>query len=284
MESQSFYTPETVDEALRILSYTKGAILAGGTDIIPQRRGGRFRSTCLIDASRIGELRFIREDQEFIRIGALATYDDLLNSPLLKHEAAALVQAAGQVGSVQTRQRGTIGGNIANASPAGDTLPPLLVLDAMVHLLMQGGQRTEPLTSFLLGPGKTSIRPGELIHSISFRRLAKGSRTSFRRLGSRAGMAVSIVSVAAAIRFDSDHRIEFVRLALGAVAPTAFRALEAEQILAGGDGSSESIEAAAAVAARACAPIDDIRASAAYRKHAVEQMIVRALRDLTEGS
>lgn len=277
MNSHLFYSPETLQEALSLLAENRGRLLAGGTDVLPQMRDGRLPSRELIDITRLVDLRFIKEENGSIQIGSLTTFDDIVHAPLLIHEAAALVQAARLIGSPQIRNRGTLGGNIGNASPAGDTMPPLLVLNAKVHLVSTSGKRAIDLYDFLLGPGLTAIEAGELIHHISFKRIPEGTTTVFQRLGNRSGMAVSIASTAVAIKLDKNNILEDVRVALGAVSTTAIRCLHAEAVLLGQGLSDGIIRKAARVAAQECSPIDDVRASAAYRKHAVEQLVRRSL-------
>lgn len=282
MHRHSFYSPETLQEALNLLAENRGRVLAGGTDVIPQMRDRRIQTQALIDTTRLIELRFIRQEDGCIQIGSLTTYDDLIHNPLLLNEASALVHAAQLIGSPQTRNRGTLGGNIGNASPAGDTLPPLLVLNAQVHLISRGDARVINLHDFLQGPGQTAIEAGELIHHVSFNQLPTGTKTVFQRLGNRNGMAVSIASAAVAIRLDQDQCAEEVRLALGAVAPTAIRCPGAESILLGEKLSDVLINTSAKVAAQECSPIDDVRATAAYRRHVVEQLVRRVLTGIME--
>jgi xanthine dehydrogenase FAD-binding subunit len=276
-----FVAPNTLEEACQVLAQGGGRLVAGGTDIIPQMLNGRFQARRLIDLSRLCELSYIQERGEWIAIGALTTYAELVESALLQSEAAALVQAAATVGCVQTRNRGTLGGNIGNASPAGDALPPLLALDAQVALTSLAGERSLALRELLLGPGKTAIRPDEVIREIVFRRLPDGAKSAFLRLGSRQGMAVSVVSVAVVLGMAAG-RVSLARLALGAVAPTPLRATQAEATLAGWPLDEARINAAAEAAASACAPISDVRGTAEYRRHAVRVLVRRGLQALAQ--
>jgi len=282
MERRSFYSPGTIVDALRLLDETGGRIIAGGTDVIPQMRDGRFQSQHQIDMTRITELRFIDDDGGVIRIGSLTTHDDIVRSSLLQREAAALVQASSLIGAPQTRNRGTLGGNIGNASPAGDTLPPLLVVNASVHLVSLNDERTIQLSEFLRGPSQTAMAAGELIHHIRFERLREGTGTVFHRLGSRAGMAISIASTAIALRLDENGIVKDARIALGAVAPTAIRCPKTEATLMTQKYSEDLIRASAEAAAQECSPIDDVRATTAYRRRAVEHLVRRALHNFLE--
>jgi carbon-monoxide dehydrogenase medium subunit len=275
MQEFDFYAARTLDELCRILAETGGRVIAGGTDVLVQMQRGVFPADCLVDASRVAELRFIREENGWIQIGALTTYADLLASPLLRQTAPLLLEAAALVGAPQTRCRGTLGGNIANASPAGDTLPPLLALNAKIRLVSQYGERTLPLADVLRGPGKTCLERGEVIHSISFARLAEPAGMVFLKLGNRHGMCISVVSVAAALVVDG--RITDARIALGAVAPTAVRSSHAEAVLAGQVSGPQVFQRSARAVLDDIAPISDVRGTAAYRRQAAERLVRRAL-------
>jgi carbon-monoxide dehydrogenase medium subunit len=275
-----FEAPQTVEEVCRLLAEREGRLIAGGTDVIPQMRDGRFQAEQLIDLSRLDSLHYIRQVGNKIALGGLTTYRELLDSELLRREAVALVDAAALVGGVQTRARGTLAGNLANASPAGDTQPPLLIFDAELALVSVEGQRHVALADFLTGPGKTSMKAQEMIREITFVQPAAGARTMFTRLGNRRGMAISVVSVAALLRLGQDNIVEDARIALGAVAPTAMRCAKSEALLRGRKLDGKLLAAAAAQAAQECSPIDDVRATAAYRRHAVQVLVRRSLQAL----
>lgn len=279
-----FVSPTTLEEASYILAEKKGRIIAGGTDVIPQMLAGRLCPDWLIDLGRIENLSFIQNCNGWVEIGALTTYSQILESTIIKEHASLLAQAASLVGSIQIRNRGTIGGNIGNASPAGDTLPPLLTLNAEVVLFSRQGTRTVPLTEVLVGPGKTALLNDEIIQSIRFRPLAQGTQSIFLKLGSREGMAISIASVALVLHLNREGIIEDIRIALGAVAPTAIRCHEAEQMLLGKPLTRETIEMAGDSAGRTCSPITDIRGTAAYRRHAVKTMVKRGLQTFLNES
>lgn len=278
MQEFDFYAANTLDELLRLLAETGGRVIAGGTDVLVQAQRGQFPASVLVDASRVRELRFISQDGETIRIGALSTYADMLASPLLRDVAPALVMAAATVGAPQTRARGTLGGNIANASPAGDTLPPLLVLDATVRLVKLGSERVLPLADVLRGPRQTCLEPGEIIHSVAFRRPPERTGAAFLKLGNRQGMTIAVVNAAALLALGSDGRIETARVALGAVAPTPVRSPHAEAVLRGQLPSEEIFAAAGRATLYDIAPISDVRGSADYRRKAAARLTTRALR------
>lgn len=283
MQEFDFLSPKTLQEACQTLERTGGRLIAGGTDVIPQMLNSRFQAETLVDLSYVEGLNTIRVEDGVVAIGSLATYAEMMASPQLQVEAPALVQAAATVGCVQTRHRGTLGGNIGNASPAGDLLPPLLVLEAEVTLASSGGERKLPLADLLCGPGHTAIRPNEMIEQIMFKRLPSSARTIFLKLGNRQGMAVSIASVALLLEIEKDGCIADARIALGAVSPTAIRCPQAEAVLKGRSYEDGLAEAAAEAAALACSPISDIRGSAAYRRHAVKVLVRRGLNRLADG-
>jgi CO/xanthine dehydrogenase FAD-binding subunit len=282
MQEIDFYAADTLDHLYELLTDTGGRVLAGGTDVLVQTQRGVFPSSILIDASQIDALRFIREEAGRIHIGALTTYADLVASPLVHEAAPSLLQAAKTVGAPQTRCRGTLGGNIGNASPAGDMPPPLLALEAEVKLACQDHARVLPLAAVLVGPGQTILEPGEIIHSVSFPRLPERSGTRFLKLGNRHGMAIAVVNVAVALVFDDDGSIADARIALGAVAPTAVRSPHAEALLVGQVPSPELFERAGKAVQDDIAPITDIRGSVDYRRRAAVQLAKRALEQAVE--
>lgn len=277
MQELDYWAAATLEEGCRMLADTGGRVIAGGTDVIVQMQRRMFPAGTLIDISRIAALRFIREEAGRVCIGALTTYADVMASGLLREAAPVLVQAAATVGAPQTRSRGTIGGNIGNASPAGDMLPPLLALDAAVTLTSATGTRTLPLDEFLVGPRQTRLERGEIIHHVSFDRVPAPSGAVFLKLGNRSGMAIAVVSAAAVLALDAQGRIAAGRVALGAVAPRAVRSRLAEAVLAGNVPSDALLDEAARAVQRDIVPITDVRGTAAYRRQSAERLARRAL-------
>ncbi len=269
--------PRTLRELFHALEQGNGRLIAGGTDVIPQMRTGRFQAEELINLNGLEELHFIEKREGVIAIGCLTTFNEIAASSMLIEESPALVQAASMIGSKQTRNRCTIGGNIANASPAGDSLPPLLAMNAEVTLASHDGERKVPLSRLLLGPGSTAITPDEVIHHVSFSCLEQGTMSCFLRLGTRGGMAVSVASAALVLRLNQDDRVEDVRIALGAVAPTAMRCHSTEQSLMEQLLTEDIIDAAGFQAAAESMPITDIRGTATYRQHVVKGLVRRGL-------
>lgn len=280
MSSFEFVSPGSVQEACRALATDGSRAIAGGTDVIPQLRAGRFQAGTLVDLSHLDGLSGVELCDGEIAIGALTTYTALHDSTLLRAHAPLLAEVSALVGGVQTQNRGTLGGNIANASPAGDSLPPLLVLNALIDLESAAVSRSLPLAEFLLGPGQTALRRGEIIRRVRFAPLPPGARSLFLRLGNRQGMVISVVSAAFVLQLDGTSRVADVRIALGAVAPTPIRCPAAEALLLGQRPEAALIDQAAAVAAAAARPIDDVRASAAYRRHGVDVLVRRGLAQL----
>lgn len=280
MQSLEFKSPDSLQEACSLLADTGSRPIAGGTDVIPQMRDGRLRAGTLVDLSRIPGLSYIEEVGGEIAIGSMTTHTMIVDSPLIQAQAPFLSEVCSVIGGVQTQNRGTLGGNIANASPAGDTLPVLLALDAVVDLTGHAGDRSLPLAEFLLGPSRTSRLPGEVIRQVRFAPLSSRAGSLFLRLGNRRGMLISIVSAAFVLEVGEGGRVEDCRIALGAVAPTPIRCPKAEAMLLGRTISAGLIEEAAAAAVDASRPIDDVRATAAYRRHIVRVLVRRGLTQL----
>jgi len=277
MQNFDFLRPKTLTELIGILADTRGSILAGGTDIIPKMRRAQFTTKILVDISEIDELRFIRMQNQRIHVGSLATHQELVYSPILSVYNPALVASALTIGCEQTRNRGTLGGNIANASPAADTIPSLMIFDATVHLLSKSGERTLPLNEFFVRAGRTKLNPSELIHSVSFEVLTDAWGVSFLKLGKRNGMAIAVVSASAAVVLDYAGRIKKSRICLGSVAPRVVRSPKAEEILIGQHPTQEILDHAANACIGDIAPISDVRSTAEYRKHAAIVLTRRVL-------
>lgn len=277
----NYVTPASLDDAYSLLKAEHFWPLAGATDLIPQMRRMELPVETLVDISCLPELSSIRLNQTNLEIGALCTHGELVESKFLQENAVSLVEAAASIGCQQTRNRGTLGGNIANASPAADTIPPLLTFDAVVHLGSQQGKRTMRLSDLLTGPGKTAIEAGELIEWISFVPL-KGHGLAFLKLGKRNGMSISIGSVAVAIALDKSGVISDARIAMGSVAPTAVRCNTAEAVLLGEIPCAELYDKAGEVLVDDISPIDDVRASANYRRITASALVKQAL-SIAEG-
>jgi carbon-monoxide dehydrogenase medium subunit len=278
---QAFHRPSTVPEAVRLLRRAGrgGRFVAGATDVTVQAdRSIR----ALVDITQLG-LNYIRRNGGTWRIGATTTFAEIENSPALRSLANGIVStAAAACGSVQNRNLATLGGNLGNASPAADTVPPLLVLDAVVVLAAARGRRRIPLSEFFVGPHKT-VANGALITEIEIPAPPRGGRMgfSFQKLR-RVEPDISLVSVAAGLQLDRQGRCQRARLALGAVGPTPLRALKAESVLVAEKLSDTVLGRACDEVARAVQPITDVRASAEYRREMSRVLARRALRECVE--
>jgi CO/xanthine dehydrogenase FAD-binding subunit len=253
-------------------------LLAGGTDLLVELKSARRGPGVVIDISRIRDLRGIMLTDRGLRIGALATHDDIIRSPLVGRHCPMLAEAARTIGGVQTRNLGTLGGNLSSGVPSLDSGPGLVVLDAVVTVAGPRGMRELPITDFFVGPRRTALAPDELLVEVIVPGAALGKPAAFLKFGLRKGQALALVNVAATLRMQADGAVcREPRIALGAVAPTVVRALEAERHLEGRPLDDEAIAAAAALAAAATRPITDFRASADYRRHLAAVLTRRVL-------
>lgn len=273
----NYLCPANLEEVYSLLRDDRVRPLAGATDLIPRMRRMKLPIDTLVDISHLEELKGIRVGAEGVDIGALCTHSGLITSELLLEKAVSLVEAASSIGCEQTRNRGTLGGNIANASPAADTVPPMLTFDAVIKIGSPSGGRSMALDTFLTGPGTTALKKGELIERVIFRPLS-GYGLAFLKLGKRNGMSIAIASVATAIAVDEKGVITDARIAMGSVAPTAMRCRSAEKLLIGKKTDEEVFQKAGEAAANEISPIDDVRASAAYRRMTASALVVKALR------
>ncbi len=278
-----YMRPDALSEALDALAKGAPSILAGGTDFYPARVG-RAVANDVLDITAIGDLRGIVEEEAGWRIGALATWRDLIDAPLpplfdgLKHAACA-------VGGPQVQNAGTLCGNLCNASPAADGIPNFQVMDAEVELASRGGRRRLPVVEFVTGNRETRRRADELVTAILVPRPARSARAAFLKLGARRYLVISIVMVAAVVEVDREGRVAAARVSVGACAPTARRLPALEAALAGrlfAPGLGAAVEAGHL---DPLAPIDDPRAPADYRRDAALTLLRRALDGLAaEGT
>lgn len=253
-------------------------VLAGGTDLLVEMKSARDVPRVLVDVSRAEELKQIAVTDQGLSIGALATHADIMRSPVIRELAPALIDAAHTIGAVQTRNLGTLGGNLVNGVPSMDGGPVLLALEALVTVAGAAGRRQLPLAELFVGPRKTVLGAGELLVEIVIPKGSLGKPADFRKFGLRKGQALALVNVAVASWFDRDRNI-FVepRIALGAVAPTIMRAPRAESFLAGRVITPEAMEEAGRIAAAEAKPISDFRAPARYRRDLIAVLTRRAL-------
>ena len=283
---QRYYTPNSIQEALELLSRhsPQARLIAGGTDLLIEMERRQREPETLIDISRIKELNYIQlDDDGMLHIGPAVTHNQVAGSTVCREYAFPLLSACWQVGAPQIRNRGTIAGNLVTASPANDTLSPLLALNARVTLASLHGQRTLPLADFFLDVRQTALADDEMLVDIHFPALKDNQIGTFEKLGLRRAQAISVVHVAVVLTFDGPT-ISQARIALGSVGPTVIRARAAEAALIGQSLSDEAIEQAADLAAQDARPIDDVRGSAAYRRYGVKVHTRRALIALRDGT
>jgi len=279
MKRFDYLTPKNLREALEMMSDRPEAIpLAGGTDILVQMKEGHRSVEALLSLKRIPELHHYVHNGT-LTLGSAVTLGQISANQQIQQEYAALSIGASLIGSVQTRNVATVGGNVCNAAPSADTAPPLLVLDARAVIVGTQGERTIPLTAFFLGPSRTVLQPGELLKEIVVPKPAARSGSFYMRHTPRARMDIAVAAAAAAITLSADDAITDARLALGAVAPVPLRAAAAEALLPGHHLTEELLQEVGATAAREVQPINDLRASAEYRRHLVDVLVQRALRN-----
>jgi CO/xanthine dehydrogenase FAD-binding subunit len=282
-EITTYLAPRRLDEALQAMADGDATVLCGGTDLAPQTESGaRQYKAKLLNIRRIEGLDGIETTGDEIRISAAVTISAIRRSAALAEIAPVLVEAAERFASEQIRNAASVGGNLCNASPAGDMSPPLLVLGASAELACwQGGAaqtRRVPLDQFFTGPGKTVKRPEELLTAVVFDRPAPGFVGKFRKSGPRPALEISTVSVSVGARVASG-KLSDVRVAMGSVAPTPLRARNVEAALEGKPLDAATIAAAVAATAEDAKPIDDVRASAWYRGHLVRVFVEEVLND-----
>jgi CO/xanthine dehydrogenase FAD-binding subunit len=258
--------PRGVEEALRLYAATPAAVpLAGGTDFMVAWNAGGENGRTILDLSRLAPWKKIVETANGVRIGALVTHWELQRHPLVRRRLPLLADACATIGGRQIQARGTLGGNIANASPAGDTFPPLAIYEARVRLRTSKGTRVLPLLEVFTGVKTTALAPGELIDSIDVDFPPRPSRQIFRKVGTRAASAISKTVASGLLWTTKDGRIRELRFALGSMAPTVRRLRAVEGLLAGKKPSPKIVEEALEHLEKDVAPIDDLRSTKEYR-------------------
>lgn len=251
--------------------------VAGCTNVLPNLRARAIDPGLMVNVADMEEMTHIREEDDVVSIGAAATMRALASSRIICRESPILASAASQLGNPLTRNRATIGGNLADASPAADTAPPLLALEATIHTLGPGGEQKDiPLDRFFLGPRQTVLGKGEMITHITFPKPKDPARGCHLKLGLREAMSISVASVALLLNMEGPV-CRKARVALGSVAPTPIRARHAEEALEGQEITATVMERSAAALDRDISPISDVRASASYRRAVSSVLLKRAL-------
>jgi len=271
--------PRHLFEAYELLSRGGITPIAGGTDLMVRITGEIGPPPeRMLDLSRVDELRGISLEAGALVLGSRTTYTEIRRSALVREHLPALVEAAATIGATQIQNRGTLGGNIANASPAGDTLPILLAADARILVGGQRGEREIPAADFFTAYRRTALAPDELILHVTFP-LPKGRELAFRKVGTRRAQAISKVVLATAWRDDGPRGLADVRIALGSVGPTPIRANATEAVLEGSLPTPEVADRAAETLANEIAPIDDVRSTAGYRRTVSARVLHRLVRE-----
>ncbi|HYF61277.1 MAG TPA: FAD binding domain-containing protein [Herpetosiphonaceae bacterium] len=278
---QSYLQPASLPEALDLLARHAGAarLVAGGTDLLVELSRGIRPTATLIDLSRLAELDYIREDGGVIGIGGLATHNAVLAAPACVAGALPLVQACWEVGAPQIRARGTVAGNLVTASPANDTITPLLAMGAELVLASARGERVVPLGEFYLGVRRTALQPDEIVREIRVPALRSDQRGLFLKLGLRRAQAISVINAAIVLDFDG-ATVSAASIALGCLAPTVVRAPSAEAFLIGQSLTPEVCARAGELACADVRPIDDLRGSSQYRLRALAGLVANGLATL----
>jgi carbon-monoxide dehydrogenase medium subunit len=279
MESFDYKKVYSLQEAFDVASASKGTsvFMAGGTDLLVQIKEGRRRPQCVIDVKGVHEIDGLAISGDELSIGALTRIRTLETSPSALQKVPLLAQAAAKIGSVQVRNRATIGGNLCNASPSADTTPALLALDAKAAIYGKTGTRVVELGDFFLGPGATVLGDGELLTHLRISLTRNHQGFAYYKLSTRKAMDLAFVGVAVLLELDEDGKISKARIALGAVAPTPIRAPLAEKLLEGRVLSLEAARESAELAAQSCKPISDLRSSAEYRREMVRELCQQGL-------
>jgi len=278
-----YLRPTSIKEACELLAKhgADARVIAGGTDLMVQIRDKDKKLADIkyvVDITRIREMNFIEEDGDTIRLGALVTHDQIYRSPVLRTAVPFLCKACNAVGSPQIRHVGTIGGNICNASPAADAVPPMVALDAEVKIESVGCSRTVPLTSIYLKPYVTGLAAGEIITEIKFKRLEPGTQTAFIKLGRRKAIAISRINIAATLRIDEKGKVAEARISPGCIFSVPGRVTAAEEVLTGKLPTDELIHEAGSKVSEEMIRRTGVRWSTEYKKPVVEALTRRVLK------
>ena len=273
--------PKTLDAALHVLAHDGGQILSGGTDFFPAL-GDRPAPDRVIDISGLSEIKGIAFETGCIRIGGLTTWSQLVATPMPRCFDG-LKSAAREIGGIQIQNRGTVAGNLCNASPAADSVPPLLALDAEVELVSEAGTRRLSLADFIVGNRKTVRRPDEILANVIVPRTLDDAPSAFLKLGARRYLVISIAMVAVVLKTDTGGRVAEARIAVGSCSAAARRLTELERALVGAPARRGVGAVALAEHLAQLSPIDDVRATANYRNDAALTLVRRAL-DACVGS
>src|SRR5262245_42734925 len=285
MKWQTYLRPTSLEEALTLLERHEGSarLIAGGTDVLVELPRGIKPAAILIDLTAVPGLRYVGEEGDRVLLGALATHNDVIASPACVSRALPLAQACWEVGAPQIRTRATVAGNLVTASPANDTITPLVALDAEVVLASVAGERVVPLPAFHRGVRRTVLQPGELVREVRVPALASNQRGLFLKLGLRRAQAIAVINAAFVLTFAGET-ISEARITLGSVAPTIVRAPTAESYLQGKRLNAAVCREAGRLACQDVKPIDDVRGTAGYRLATLAALVADGLERIATGA
>ena len=283
MKNFDYIAAKSIGEAIALLSQG-GKVMAGGTDLIVEMRDRAMQPGKVIDLKKIPGLDYLEyRDGEGLRLGALARIRDIETSKVIREKFWLLSEAAGYLGSVQVRNRATVGGNLCHATPSADMAPALIGLGAMVRYSGAGGEKVLPLEDFFQGPGKTVLQGDEILTEIRVPEMGRYTDGVYLKFSPRRAMDLAVVGVASVLTTDkTGSKCEEIRIVLGAVAPVPMRAKKAEEVLRGKKLNETLIREAGKVASQEAKPITDIRASEWYRRQIVEELTVRTVQQAWE--
>lgn len=268
--------PRTLEELWGILKQKPNtAIYAGGTDLLVALRAGHINTDSLICIERLDALKGVEDHDREIFIGAATTHSRLIEDQSIREQFPVLIKAVSVLGSPPIRHMGTIGGNIVTASPAGDTLPALYTLSAEVELRSFNGSRRLPIRSFIIGPGEVGLASGEILAGVWLAKDQGWNVSHYEKVGRRKAQACAVASMATVLELDASGKAKRAKLAWGSVGPTVVTSDELENALVGERLSEETLKRAGDLLEKAISPIDDIRASAEYRRMVSKALLLR---------
>jgi len=286
MKKFEYFEPSTLEEAFSLLNKYDGEIkvLGGGTDLLVAMKERELTPPYIMNIKGIPGLDYIKyEEKGDLRIGALTTIRTIETSKVIREKFSVLAQAAGLLGSIQVRNRATIGGNLCNAAPSAETAPALIGLKAKMKLVSSKGERVVPLEEFFVGPGVTVLKKGEILSEIIVPFSPSYTKGVYIKYSPRKAMDIAVVGVAVVATLSTEEKVwEDVNIVLGAVAPTPLRARKAEEALRGKKISEDLVEKAGQLAYEEVCPISDVRASDDYRKEMVKVLVEKAIREISE--
>jgi carbon-monoxide dehydrogenase medium subunit len=271
-----YQSPRSIAEAVALLREGDARVLAGGTDLLVQMRTGRVRPTSLVDLKRVPEATALELDDRGLRLGAAVCSAAIQEHPEVAALWPGLAEAVALIGSRQIQGRASVGGNLCNGSPAADTVPALIAVSAACEIAGPGGQRTLPVEQFVVAPGKTALRPGEILVGLRIPRPAARTADAYLRFIPRSEMDIAVVGAGVSVTLDASGRCTQARIALGAVAPTPLLVTSAAQAIVGSALDDAALARLAAAASAACQPIDDKRGTAEFRRKVAGVLARRA--------